>query len=133
MVAIAHYDEFKGASEKTSTGRPDNRVLAKQRLSTIDNTRSKRNHDPFHTEQQARGQSIDHGNDPGAAVSEQLQSITANEVRGLLWDFNNKLSKQDMYFRNQEKLMKNAILPEAERQKINSKMRFQTRHIEALS
>jgi len=50
MVAIAHYDEFKGASEKKSTDRPDNRVLAKQRLSTIDNTRSKRNYDPFHTE-----------------------------------------------------------------------------------
>ena len=52
--------------------------------------------------------------------------ITAKEVRGLLWDMNNGLNRNDLYFRNQEKLMKNSILPEFERQKINNKMRFQS-------
>lgn len=54
-------------------------------------------------------------------------------MRGLLWDFNNRLNKNDIYFRNQEKLMQNACLPESERQKLNNKMRFQVKHSDLLS
>ena len=46
---------------------------------------------------------------------------------------NGKINKQDLYFRNQEKLMKNAILPEAERQKLNQKARFQNKHADYLA
>lgn len=45
--------------------------------------------------------------------------VTTNEVRSLLWDYNLKLSKHDMYFRNQDKLMRNAIIPPAEIHKMN--------------
>lgn len=38
-----------------------------------------------------------------------------------------------MYFRNQEKLMKNAKMPEAEQRRINQKMRFQMNHADVLS
>lgn len=66
-------------------------------------------------------------------MAQSLPSFTASDVRGLLWDFNNRLNKNDIYFRNQEKLMKNACLPEGERQKINNKMRFQTKHADLLA
>ena len=50
--------------------------------------------------------------------------ISTNEVRGILWDYNQKLSKHDLYFRKQDKLMRNAIIPPHEIRKINEKMKF---------
>ena len=37
-------------------------------------------------------------------------------------NFHQQLTKRDIYFRNQSKLMTNSIIPEAERKKINDKM-----------
>jgi hypothetical protein len=61
------------------------------------------------------------------------EQVTANEVKGLFWDYNMKLSKNDLYFRNQDKLMRNAIIPQKEIQKINQRMKFQTKHSDVLS
>lgn len=61
------------------------------------------------------------------------KTITAQDVRGLLWDFNSRLNSQDIYFRNQDKLLRNSCLPEFERQKANNKMRFQSKHSDLLS
>ena len=60
------------------------------------------------------------------------QSIGSDDVKSLLWQFGAKVNKEDIYFRNQDKLMRNAILPEAERQKRNEKMRFQQKHSDVL-
>ena len=42
-------------------------------------------------------------------------SLAGDAIRSLLWAVGGKLRKEELYFRNQEKLMVNAILPEAER------------------
>ena len=44
-------------------------------------------------------------------------SLAGDEIRSLLWDVGGKLRKEELYFRNQERLMQNAILPVAERQR----------------
>lgn len=42
------------------------------------------------------------------------QNVTVNDVKGLFWDYNMKLSKNELYFRNQDRLMRNAIIPKQE-------------------
>jgi hypothetical protein len=44
-----------------------------------------------------------------------------------------KFTKDDIYFRNQLKLMSNSNIPESERIKINRKARFQSEHTNLLS
>jgi hypothetical protein len=67
-----------------------------------------------------------------ADMHSTLQSTT-NDIRSMLWDYNKKLSKHDMYFRNQDRLMRNAIIPPQEIKKINEKYQFQTKHSDILS
>jgi hypothetical protein len=54
-------------------------------------------------------------------------------LKGLLWDYNAKLNKNDIYFRKQDMLMRNATIPESEKYKINQKMKFQAKHSNILS
>ena len=60
-------------------------------------------------------------------------SNSAHEIKGLLKDMNVRLTKQDLYFRNQEKLMQNANISDAQKQMISQKMRFQTKHSDILA
>ena len=43
------------------------------------------------------------------------------------------ITKKDIYLRNQDRLMRNSILPEHERMKLAKKMMFQTKHVDSLA
>ena len=57
--------------------------------------------------------------------------IQSNNVFDLLRQ--NQITKHDLYFMKQEKLMRNAALPIHERDKIYKKMNFQSNHSDMLS
>ena len=50
---------------------------------------------------------------------EREENLNSIDIRSILQENSEKLSKHELYFRNQEKLMKNAIIPESERFKMN--------------
>ena len=65
--------------------------------------------------------------------SDAPSDLTSKDITQMLSGFNHKFTKQDMYFRNQERLMRNFAIPEHERMKAAKKMRFQAHHCTHLS
>jgi hypothetical protein len=51
---------------------------------------------------------------------------TTDDVKDMLHGFAHTFTKQELYFRNQEKLMRNAVIPEADKHRLNQKMKFQS-------
>ena len=47
--------------------------------------------------------------------------------------YQKKLTKEDLYFRKQDRLMQNAVIPKFERNKMTRKMHFQTHHANMLA
>lgn len=56
-----------------------------------------------------------------------------SEIRDFLKSKETKLNMQDLYFRNQERLMQNSIIPISERKKQKLKSNFQMQHCNSLA